>query len=247
MSISQPLVIAHRGNSSVAPENTMAAFEAAWRAGADMIELDIQVTRDGHALVIHNDTVDETTSGQGPVAALDAEQATALDAGSWFAPAFSGQRVPLAGEVLRFLTERPGIDLLLEFKGDWDPAPTSRVIESIEAAGLSDRIVVQSFSPTTVGSLRDVAPHIRRGLLVTELAEGTLRLCHDLQVSQCNPSGQLLQHQPETLERLRAVGLASMVWTVNEPEHWAQLMQLDPDGIITDRPDRLRGWLAGRS
>ena len=121
------------------------------------------------------------------------------------------------------------------------------MIEDIEASGLSDRIVVQSFSPTTVGSLRDVAPHIRRGLLVTELAEGTLRLCHDLQVSQANPSGQLVQRQPETLERFRAVGLASMVWTVNQPEHWAELMQVGPDGIITDRPDRLRGWLAGRS
>lgn len=247
MSAFQPLVIAHRGNSMVAPENTLAAFEAAWRAGADMIELDIQVSQDGHAVVIHNDTLDQTTSGQGPVSAMPAERIRGLDAGSWFAPAFAGQGVPLFTDVLDFLARREGIDLLLEFKGDWDAVPIARVIEGIEAAGMAERIVVQSFSPTTVAALRDVAPHIPRGLLIVDLANDTLRLCADLQVSQCNPVGELLRHQPDALERMRSVGLASMVWTINEPGHWAALASLLPDGVITDRPDRLRGWLAAQA
>lgn len=246
MSSSQPLVIAHRGNSILAPENTLASFEAAWRAGADMIEVDVQVSQDGHAVVIHNDTLDETTSGQGPVAAMPAARIRELDAGSWFSPAFAGQRVPLFTDVLAFLAQREGIGLLLEFKGDWDPAPISRVIEDIEAAGLTGRIVVQSFSPTTVAALRDVAPQIPRGLLITEMTDGVFRLCADLQVSQCNPAGQVLLQHPDALERLRSVGLASMVWTINEPEHWAALAALKPDGVITDRPDRLRGWLAAQ-
>ncbi|WP_255371675.1 glycerophosphodiester phosphodiesterase family protein [Cellulosimicrobium sp. CUA-896] len=89
-----PLVVAHRGNSAVAPQNTLAAFEAAWRGGAGSIELDVQLTADGQVVVIHDDTVDATTDGTGALAGLRLADVRALDAGSWFSPAFVGQRVP---------------------------------------------------------------------------------------------------------------------------------------------------------
>ena len=79
-------VIAHRGNSAVAPQNTLAAFEAAWRAGAGSIELDVQLTADGEVVVIHDDTVDATTDGTGALAGLSLADVRALDAGSWFSP-----------------------------------------------------------------------------------------------------------------------------------------------------------------
>lgn len=241
-----PLVIAHRGNSSVAPENTVAAFEAAWRAGADVIELDIQLSADGQAVVIHNDTLDQTTDATGPVSTRTAAALAEVDAGSWFSPAYAGQRLPLLGEVLTWLAQRDGLALLLEFKGEWDPAPVSTVVEQIEAAGVADRTVVQSFALTTVQALADVAPHLRRGLLIETLAEDTFSLCARLQVVQCNPSGGILLERPETLGLIRERGMQAMVWTANEPQHWDGLVQLGADGIITDRPDRLRGYLFGR-
>ena len=110
-------VVAHRGNSAVAPQNTLAAFEAAARAGADSIELDVQLTSDGHVVVIHDDTLDATTSGTGWLKDTPLAAVRELDAGAWFAPAYAGQRVPLLAEVVELLDRHPSLDLLCEVKG----------------------------------------------------------------------------------------------------------------------------------
>lgn len=242
-----PQVVAHRGNSSVAPQNTLAALEAAWRAGADSIEIDLQLSADGAAVVIHDDTVDATTDGSGAVHDLDLVELRRLDAGSWFSPAYTGQRVPTFAEVTAFLVARRGIDLLLELKGDWPADGVRGVVGAIREAGLGDRVIVQSFSTTTVAVLADVAPDLRRGLLVGEAGEGLLELCAALGVMACNPHGELLRTHPELLPALHGAGLQVMVWTANEPEQWAALTAAGVDAIITDRPDALRGWLAARA
>lgn len=239
-------VVAHRGNSSVAPQNTLAAFEAAWRAGADSIELDVQLTADGEVVVIHDDTLDATTDGSGRLDALPLADVRAADAGSWFAPAYAGQRVPTFAEVVDFLVTHPGIDLLLEVKGDWGPDDVRKVTEPVLRAGLADRVIGQSFWPSTVASLQKVAPDLRRGLLVAETSEGLLALCAELGVMTCNPAGTVLLAQPGLVAELHGAGLEVMVWTLNEPEQWALALEVGVDAVITDRPDRLRGWLAGR-
>lgn len=241
------LVVAHRGNSSVAPQNTLAAFEAAWRAGAGSIEIDVQLTADGQVVVIHDDTLDATTSGSGPVGGTDLAGVRSLDAGAWFAPAYAGQRVPTFAEVVDLLLRRPGIDLLLEVKGAWTAEQVRAVTEPVLAAGLADRVVVQSFWPETVAALREAAPDLRRGLLVFEVRDDLLDLCAELGVVACNPYGLLLVQDPGLVDRLHAAGLQVMVWTLDEPEHWAAAVALGVDAIITDRPDRLVGWLAART
>ena len=241
----RPVVIAHRGNSSVAPQNTRAAFEAAWRAGAALVELDIQLTRDGQVVVLHDDTVDATTDGSGTVADLDLVEVRALDAGTWFAPAFAGQRVPTFAEVLTWQAERPGIGLLLELKGAWTPEQVAPVTAAIEAAGLSDRVIGQSFWPQTVAALKEVAPQLRRGLLVFEVPADLVDRCTQLGVMTCNPYGPLLVADPGLVGRLHDAGLQVMVWTLDEAEHWAAAVALGVDAIISNRPDRLVGWLDG--
>lgn len=242
----RPAIVAHRGNSSVAPENTMAAFDAAWRVGADLFELDIQVTSDGDAAVIHNATLDETTNGSGAVAARSAAEITALDAGSWFSPSYAGEPVPLLADVLEYLRTRPEIGLVLEIKGDWPAGPLERVLDAVSAPFLSGRLVVESFSVATMTAARDLAPQLRRDLLVGSADVGLLDLCADLGVSGVAPDGRLLLQQPDLLGRLHQVGLTVAPWTLNEPAQWALALEAGVDGIVTDRPDRLAGWLAGR-
>ncbi|VTR78112.1 glycerophosphodiester phosphodiesterase [Cellulomonas hominis] len=245
-----PAVVAHRGNSAVAPQNTLAAFEAAWRAGAASIEIDIQLSADGHVVVIHDDTVDATTDGQGVVAELGLDALRSLDAGSWFAAAYAGQRVPTFAEVLDLMARRPGIDLLLELKGPWTAEQVRPVTDAIRAAGLADRVIGQSFWPESVEALAEADPELRRGLLVFQVPADPaelVRLCTDLGVMTCNPYGPLLVEHPDLVERLHAAGLQVMVWTLNEPEHWAAATALGVDAVITDRPDRLAGWLAARA
>ncbi|OCI30800.1 glycerophosphodiester phosphodiesterase [Oerskovia enterophila] len=238
-------VVAHRGNSSVAPQNTLAAFEAAWRAGADSIELDVQLTADGEVVVIHDDTLDATTDGSGRVDGLPLADVRAVDAGSWFAPAYAGQRVPTFAEVVDLLVTRPGIDLLLEVKGDWGPDDVRKVTEPVLRAGLADRVIGQSFWPSTVASLQKVAPDLRRGLLVERSSDDLLATCAELGVMTCNPAGTVLLEQPGLVAALHDAGLEVMVWTLNEPEQWALALEVGVDAVITDRPDRLRGWLSG--
>lgn len=243
-----PTVIAHRGNSSVAPQNTLAAFEAAWRSGAGSIELDVQLTADGEVVIIHDDTADATTDGTGPISAMDLATVRALDAGSWFAPAYAGQRVPTLAEVIDFLGRRPGIDLLLEIKGAWTVDQVRLVTGPLADAGLFDRVIAQSFWPDTVAALAEAAPSLRRGLLVFgfDSVEELLSVCADLGVVTCNPAGPLLVQHPDLVDVLHRAGVQVMVWTLDEPEHWAAAIALGVDAIITDRPDRLAGYLAAR-
>ncbi|MFE6234436.1 glycerophosphodiester phosphodiesterase [Cellulosimicrobium sp. NPDC057862] len=245
----RPLVVGHRGNSSVAPQNTLAAFEAAWRAGADAIELDVHLTADRRVVVLHDDVVDETTDGTGRVDGLTLSQVRALDAGSSFSRAFAGQRVPTFAEVTRLVAQRPGLDVLVELKGVWSVEDVLLVTQQIDDAGLDDRVLVQSFWPPTVAALRDAAGHLDRALLLAlhpdSLAE-LVEVCADLGVVACNPEVALLAHEPGLVETLHGAGLRVHVWTANTTDEWDDLLTQGVDGIMTDRPDRLVGWLDAR-
>ncbi|RFA23602.1 glycerophosphodiester phosphodiesterase [Subtercola boreus] len=164
-----PRVIAHRGNSSEAPENTLAAFEAALAAGADAIEVDLQPTSDGVAVVIHDDRLDRTTDLVGEVGQTDAATIASADAGSWFANPFAGIRVPTFDDLIAWGRANPGIHWLLEFKGRWNGALLAPELEKLRAAGMVSRAVVQSFDVETVRALSAVGPDFRRELLVAEL------------------------------------------------------------------------------
>ncbi|KGM12702.1 glycerophosphodiester phosphodiesterase [Cellulomonas bogoriensis] len=240
-------VIAHRGNSSVAPQNTLAALEAAWRAGAHAVEIDVQLTGDGQVVVLHDETLDATTDGTGEVASTDLRAIRALDAGGWFSPAYSGQRVPTFGEVVQLLETRPGTDLLLEVKGSWSVDQVRLVTDPVLEAGLEARVVVQSFWPETVAALREAAPGLRRALLVVHAPPDLLQVCAELGVVACNPHGLVLAQHPDLVDRLHRAGLQVMVWTLNDPEDWATALAMGVDAVITDRPDRMVGWLAARA
>ncbi|TDE91606.1 glycerophosphodiester phosphodiesterase [Occultella glacieicola] len=241
-----PLIIAHRGNSSVAPENTLPAFESAALGGSDLIEIDVQVSEDGVGIVIHDDTVDRTTDGSGPVAALRAAEVRHLDAGSWFAPAYSGTALPLFADVVEVLLRHRGLGLLLELKGAWPAEPTKLLLAEVTEAGIDDRVLVQGFSVEMLRTLQAVAPQLRRGLLISEFDDATLELAAELGVVALNPPATLILERPEVLARIHEAGLEAHVWTPNTAAEWAPLVDAGVDGIITDRPDRLTGWLAGR-
>jgi glycerophosphoryl diester phosphodiesterase len=154
--------------------------------------------------------------------------------------------VPTFAEVVDLLLARPGVDLLLEVKGSWTVEQVRKVTGPLRAAGLTERVVGQSFQPGTVAALAQADPGLRRGLLVLDAGADLLDRCAELGVVTCNPVGTLLLAQPDLVDRLHAAGLQATVWTLDEPEHWAAAVRLGVDGIITDRPDRLAGWLAAR-
>jgi glycerophosphoryl diester phosphodiesterase len=140
-----PFTSAHRGHSTAAPENTLAALTAAWRAGATVAEIDVRMTRDGELVLMHDRTLDRTTSGHGPVSQQSLHELKELDAGSWFAPAFAREAIPRLDEVLDWA--RGKIGLLVELKNfpERDPRYIGRVIDSFRSLDAAGHAVIASF------------------------------------------------------------------------------------------------------
>ena len=229
--------MAHRGASAYEPENTLRAFQRAIDLGADMSELDVHMSRDGHVIVMHNATVEKTTNGVGAIKNMTLAEIKALDAGK-------GERVPTLQEVIDLVRGKHG--LYIELKGEGTPGP---VVEVLRRNGFTDRkqVIVGSFLPWLVQQTRELAPEIATSLLVgpvypaadliamTRAASGDyVHLCWENRAPQPH---KLLT--PELLSALRAAGLGIVLWHEERPEELAVLTTLDIDAICSNTPDRL--------
>lgn len=152
-------VIAHRGASSDAPENTMAAFERALELGADGFEFDVQLTSDGHPVVVHDTMLDRTTNGTGPVFHASLAEVRSLDAGSWFGPDFAGERVPTLEEVLAL----PAAIFELETKA-WGRPALDAVLAAVDRAGVFERVKFTGWNHALLCRLKAERPAATVGL-----------------------------------------------------------------------------------
>lgn len=147
----------HRGASALAPENTFAAFEVAFAAGADYVELDVQLAADGVAMVIHDDTLERTTNGRGAVAWRTSAELSELDAGAWFGPAYAGERIPTLASVMAWLEARPERGAIIEAKGAGSGEAIARAIGDSKAR---DRLALCSFVDREIQAARTVTPSL---------------------------------------------------------------------------------------
>jgi glycerophosphoryl diester phosphodiesterase len=229
----RPRVIAHRGASGSAPENTLAAFRRAAALGADMIELDVQLTRDGAVVVIHDWTLERTTDGTGAVRDQAFAALRHLDAGRWFAPAFAGERIPTLGEVLAAVP----LPVNVELKPAGVDGLEGHALAAVEAAGALARVVFSSFDAGILTRLRRLAPAAELAVLwehddvdaaaaaIERVAARGLHLRKDIA-------------RPEVLAALARTGTPVRVWTVNDPDEFAQLGSAGVEGIFSDYPER---------
>ncbi|MGI5153164.1 glycerophosphodiester phosphodiesterase [Plantactinospora sp. CA-294935] len=238
-------VIAHRGASAAAPENTLVAQEIARRGGADWIENDVQPSSDGVPFVLHDATVDRTTDGTGAIRSLTSTRLKALDAGSWFAPHYAGVRMPTLAEQLADLRTRGG-RLVLEIKGAHSRAEVARIVAVVREQQMTDRVLVQSFEVDVLRYTRELAPELPLGLLRSTLDADPVAISAELGLATYNPSSAALLTRPGIVGDLHRAGIALMVWTVDTPAGWRQLDDLGVDGIITNRPAELVGWNAAQ-
>ncbi len=238
-----PHVVAHRGYSSVAPENTLAAVASGWRSGADWVEIDVATSADGEPYVLHDNTVDRTTDGTGALPSLTAPYLDGLDAGSWFSPAFAGQILPKMAPVLDEI-DLGTADLLLEIKGPETRAELERIIGDVRARGLLGRTLLQSFDEQVLRDSRAIAPDLRLGLLRSTIDADPVATSQAFDVVAYNPSWAALQPRAGEIERLNAAGVAVMPYTVDDPGVWPTMRDAGADAIITNRPGALVGWNA---
>jgi len=227
---------AHRGASARAPENTLSAFRAAEAAGADGIELDVHLSRDGVLVVIHDDRVDRTTNGSGAVADLTASALQELDAGSWFSPEFRGERVPTLADVFAWAGDRSRINVEIKTAAAGEAVlellrhfPGTRVlISSFDAALLEDLRRRDSCLP--LAFLVDKKPW--QPLLDRAAASGA---------EAFHPKRNLVT--PHLIAACRKVGMAVNVWTVADPSEANRLRNMGVMGVFANDPERLRAGL----
>jgi len=243
---SRPLIIAHRGSSAHAPENTLAAFQLAAEQGADAIELDVDLTFDGHAVVMHDATIDRTTDGQGRVSALTLAEIRQVDAGRWKSTAFRGERVPLLDEVFEAVGQRVLINVEVKSTSLHSNGVETQVAVLVRRYGLIERVIISSFNPLALRRIKQIEPRLACGLLVAPDLPVYLRrawlapLIPQLDARHPHHS----QVDRRLVEKCHARGQRVNVWTVNEAATLAAMTRAGVDGIIGDDPVWMRRTLS---
>jgi glycerophosphoryl diester phosphodiesterase len=226
-------VIAHRGASGTCPENTIPAFRRAAEVGAHMVELDVQLTRDGRPVVIHDWTLDRTTSGRGSVRRRTLAEIATLDAGSWFAPAFAGTRVPTLAEVFAAIPLRVNVELKARANDGLERA----VLEVVEGAGALRRVVFSSFEPASLRRMRALSAAADLAVLWAGRGVGrALALADSVRATSVHLRKGAAT--ADAIERARAAGIGVRVWTVNAAVDFARLVTAGADAVFTDYPER---------
>lgn len=238
-------VVGHRGAAADAPENTLASFRLAIAAGADFIETDVRLTKDGVAVLMHDETVDRTTNGSGPLASFALRQLRKLDAGAWFSPEFTREKVPTLEQLTKLIGSGE-TRAFIEFKGDWASENVGEALALLRARHLTKRVMLASFEPATLNALRTQAPDFAKILLTRDIDQGTIDYALELGVSAVCARDTLFVQNPAVLRKLQHAGIAVAAYTLNTPEQWQQASTLGIDFFVTDDPVGLIEWIDAR-
>jgi glycerophosphoryl diester phosphodiesterase len=243
--LSKTLNLAHRGANTYAPENTMAAFRKAVEVGATGLEFDVQLSKDGAVVVIHDEKLERTTNGSGLVKDYTLDELQRLDAGTWFGEAHAGEKIPTLEQVLdEFASTKLIYNIELKSGIVLYPGLEEKVIEAVKRRSLNDQVVLSSFNHYSLVTCRDLDKEIRTGMLYVaglfEPWDYALKLgCYSV-----HPLFYHLQH-PELVSGFRDHNLAIYAWTVNEPVYMEMMVAGGIDAIITDRPRDLQKIIDG--
>jgi len=238
-----PLIIAHRGDSAHVPENTLAAFNAALEVGADLVEFDVQLTKDGHVAVIHDATVDRTTDGRGKVQAMTIAELRALSAGypARFGATHRGERVPTVAEALALLKGRARVMVEIKPESVTDDAEggiEARTVAEVRKAGMEKDVALLSFSRRALLRCRKMAPEIVRGHLFSRAEPGeVLAGAREVASELVMPEKHMLSD--ELRDRGREAGIKIATWVVDDPEELRRLARFDLYGVASNRPGAL--------
>lgn len=240
----RPYLVAHRGISGKAPENTLAAFRRACETpGIDMIELDVRLSGDDDVIVLHDRTLQRTTTGNGSARLYSVPQLKEFDAGSWFSPAFAAERIPTLDEVLKVVDKRRWINI--ELKSDFfhpgKPELLERnVLDVVRQAGYERSVMYSSFNHRMVATMKRLDPNAITGVIFSFVRDygrlpsklagrvgAEVFVCEKREVS------------PRVMQDARQAGLAVYVYTLNSVENAEKMMEIGVDGILSDSADEI--------
>jgi glycerophosphoryl diester phosphodiesterase len=246
---SPSLIIGHRGAMGYAPENTIGSFEDAVRRGADLIEMDAQLTADNDVVVMHDTSVDRTTDGEGFVRDLTLKKLKTFDAGAWFGPEYAKQYVPSLLDVIthfrnRKSATRHSLGMIVELKTlrGSGGSLADRVVKVLQDEDFTDRVMIISFDTVALQEVRAAHKTLPIGLLYNEEGE-------ESRVSQAKSIGAQAIFPRKTAVSARLVtsahkaGLQVATWTANTKNEMKRMIGCGIDAITTNYPDRLRSLM----
>lgn len=232
--------VAHRGATAYSPENTIAAFNLAVDMKADYIEIDVQRSKDGELVLIHDTTVDRTTDGTGKVGDLTFEELRSLDAGSWKGEQFAGEPIPTFEEILDLYRGKVGI--LIELKAPElypgiEEQVTAALIERNLDKPQNEKIIIQSFNFESMKKMDQLLPRVPIGVLTSNRADTTLEALKEFSTyaDWFNPSYGVVTE--ELVNQVHSLGMQIGSWTVRSQEAADFLFEMGVDAIISDYPD----------
>jgi glycerophosphoryl diester phosphodiesterase len=232
----KPAVIAHRGDSINAPENTLSAFMLAAEKGADAIEMDVKLTSDGHVIVLHDLLVDRTTNGTGNISKLQLSTIRGFDAGGWFSDRYDREKIPTLDEVLESVGKRLHINIELTNYATPADNLVEKVVELVIKHNLQDRILFSSFFPHNLWKAGLLLPKIPRGLLTMRGSLGSLGRAIGWRGNFYALHPFFTDVTPALVKRVQKGGRRLIVWTVNREEDLQRMINLGVDALITDDP-----------
>jgi glycerophosphoryl diester phosphodiesterase len=241
------MIIAHRGSSQATPENTLPAIKKAIRDGADSIEIDVQLTKDQHPIVIHDEWLNRTTNGNGFVCDSNYSYISELDAGSWFHSSFKNTRIPLLEEVFTIVKQHP-IQLNIELKNNLIlyPGIEKKVIELIQEYQLDSRIILSSFRKESLYTCKEVAPHIRRGFLCWTPLQSMIE-DHELELLEPYSIHPHISFVTSHISKLQQKGFKIYPYVIERKRDLSLCLQHNVDGLFTNCPGRVKQILTRKN
>jgi len=227
-------VMAHRGASAYAPENTMAAFRLAFDQGAPAVEFDVKLTSDREIIIHHDSTVDRTTDGTGRVHKKSLAELRELDAGSKFSEKFRGEKIPLLREVIEEFGSTRILNIeLTNYVTPWDGL-VYEVVKLVHYYGVESTVLFSSFNPINLWLAKKIAPTIACGYLRSQLTPLNQGISKFSSLQADHPIKQIVT--PRHVQNAHDIGRQVYVWTVNEQTEMQDLKKMGVDGIITNDP-----------
>lgn len=236
-------VIAHRGFAGVAPENTLVAFQQALEIGVDMVELDVQLSQDGHPVVIHDETVNRTTNGTGWVNEMSLAELRGLQIADH--RAIESVTIPTLHEVIACVKAFPSVRMNIELKTDLIDYPGIEALVNaiVRQTSMQDRVIFSSFNHHTLRRLKQISPDSKIACLFDANSMSEQPWQYAQQIGAEAIHVHLLSVTTQLVDACHGHGMGLRVYTVNQTSDMQRLIELGIDGIFTDYPDRLLALL----
>ncbi len=229
--------IAHRGSSGSYPENTRIAFEKAIEAGVDMIEMDCQLSKDGHIVVIHDERLARTAGVRGLVKGKTLKQLKKLDVGAWFKKSFKGERILTLEEVMEIVTGKVALNLDIKTNPQGSLGIELKILFILSHYDYLEQSIISSFDYRFLRRIRELGPECKIGIICDkDMKNDPFQAAMELKARAIQVHKSLVT--PDFMAKSRELGLNTFVWTVNEVKDIEKLLSLGVQGIISDSPEK---------